>query len=1331
MTDQTAHAPTRPWPTDCVEQLAADASNHRDWKLCVLAVAQGQRSEDLLTRAPATNNATEQAKAALLKSFLMLTVHGSFRQSIADMTALNAYKHICSQAPHTSIYVVATTATVHALHTYPNTAAYIAAHRDRHDRLLSADPEHFLAKDPAYIADILTGLPNNNPHAHALHELYAYLPDNEKTTSVVNRLIAAVLRMPYTQKKKDVKSPQGPSTDAPRKRYGRRPGDPRVTDYNCMSCRMDNHKQGDPACGASKARKNGSATPTPAPSVSAIAADPDFIESVAGNIANLLRTTPDSNDSTNPTINNSQNYLSAPMLDSCATHHLVRSTRNLVNPIPTQTDVRLATKQRAIATAIGSTAIQGTKAPIALENTLCVPDLNKDLISAGRLSKDYDIILKGDSFFVCTPTPGTPPEVVARGKKLPNFTFQFDKPTLPSPSAPRTSALVDNALRRLHDAFAHAHPDALKRLIAKQPELRKMVDDKTGRSTCLPCADSKLKRAPHRNVQRGAMQPLEKISSDTAGPLTRSIRGNQYFTVLADQSTGYLSALPTRTKKAAGQRLVETIRELQRSAGYAVKRLHSDGAGELTKGVPLQYAKQNGIQVTKSLPNSPQMNGQAERAIHTLKSGIRANLAAARMPQHMWDYALQDCVAKLNAIPRPHASASPHQLLFGKPARLPLHMPFGAHGHVPNKERQLRSFDKRGVSVRYLAPTSSDTVALQRTDNRKTTEARGVDFVPVVDKPKETSNTASSMTTQKHPEAISAPLSLAETRQRRTTQKPVRFREEDATPSACAIAVSLSRPTLPPPVDPRSLRATRKSPHAQFSREWARAHDQFIDRSIDLGVWELTDPIQTDKPVPHLWAYRYKTAPDGGLQSVAARCTVRGDLMRAGVHYDASRTAAQTPSHTARRMLYARAALAGEKIRAADVPNAYMHAPSDPNHRLTMQQPRRSDGTFTAPGKVILIHRAQQGSPDGGYRWERYRNTSLENWGWTQLSAEPGCFIHVDRDTGQFVRLLADTDDFLLSSPYPSLLDKMYSQLQSEWNVVEQRPVEQHMGVAIERTAAGIKLSVRKHIESLLKDLGLEHAHPTPAPHDPRADLAARRDNEPQLTDTEKRRYNSAVGLLRFIVDTVVYDAAYIASHLARHLHDPAARHVIALERVARYLAGKRDSHLFYRRNGDSELRAFSDSDFAACPNTRRSRTGIAISYAGDLVFWRSILQKSVTLSTGEAEYMAASEASRVITWLQQLAKEWFIPIPSPTKVFVDNTAALAMTMANGPTTRSKHIDTRARYIQQQVQRQRILPTHISGTQQLADMFTKPLPLAMLRRNIERIRDTGIEAAPG
>lgn len=219
---------------------------------------------------------------------------------------------------------------------------------------------------------------------------------------------------------------------------------------------------------------------------------------------------------------------------------------------------------------------------------------------------------------------------------------------------------------------------------------------------------------------------------------------------------------------------------------------------------------------------------------------------------------------------------------------------------------------------------------------------------------------------------------------------------------------------------PKSLHQTKR---LAFSQKWCHTHDGFIDRCIELGTWKFVSATSSSRPLLHLWAYRYKTNPQGAITGFSARCTARGDIMKPKVHFNPTQTSAQIPSRTARRLLYANAALNGGNILLIDVEGAYPRAPTEKRYRVIMKQPKRSDEQYTVPGKHILLCNVQSGAPDSGFRWELHRNNSLKKWGWTQLTNEPSTFIFTDHKLGNVTRLLAATDDFILTATSHQLID--------------------------------------------------------------------------------------------------------------------------------------------------------------------------------------------------------------------------------------------------------------------------------------------------------------------
>ncbi|TPX52541.1 hypothetical protein PhCBS80983_g06473 [Powellomyces hirtus] len=112
----------------------------------------------------------------------------------------------------------------------------------------------------------------------------------------------------------------------------------------------------------------------------------------------------------------------------------------------------------------------------------------------------------------------------------------------------------------------------------------------------------------------------------------------------------------------------------------------------------------------------------------------------------------------------------------------------------------------------------------------------------------------------------------------------------------------------------------------------------------------------------------------------------------------------------------------------------------------------------------------------------------------------------------------------------------------------------------------------------------------------------------------------------------------------------------------------------------------------------------------GGAVAWKGQRQKSVSLSTAEAEYIALTECAKESTWLNGLFRE-LTGLPSTTIIIHEDNQA-AMKLANNPVLhqRTKHIDVRHHFIRDYVQEGRIQLSYIDTTQMIADIHTKPLP---------------------
>jgi hypothetical protein len=143
---------------------------------------------------------------------------------------------------------------------------------------------------------------------------------------------------------------------------------------------------------------------------------------------------------------------------------------------------------------------------------------------------------------------------------------------------------------------------------------------------------------------------------------------------------------------------------------------------------------------------------------------------------------------------------------------------------------------------------------------------------------------------------------------------------------------------------------------------------------------------------------------------------------------------------------------------------------------------------------------------------------------------------------------------------------------------------------------------------------------------------------------------------------------------------------------------------------------AFSDADWAGCVDDRRSTGGFAVFLGGNLISWTARKQPTVSRSSTEAEYKALANATAEVLWIQKLLTELGIHHPSRARLWCDNLGATYLSANPVFHARTKHIEIDFHFVRERVAQKLLEVRFISTGDQLADGFTKALPVIKLRK---------------
>jgi len=221
------------------------------------------------------------------------------------------------------------------------------------------------------------------------------------------------------------------------------------------------------------------------------------------------------------------------------------------------------------------------------------------------------------------------------------------------------------------------------------------------------------------------------------------------------------------------------------------------------------------------------------------------------------------------------------------------------------------------------------------------------------------------------------------------------------------------------------------------------------------------------------------------------------------------------------------------------------------------------------------------------------------------------------------------------------------------------------------------------------------------------------RNTDPNLALSKElhKDYRSGVGMLLYLVKYSRPDIANSVRELSKVLDSATVDAYGELLRVVKFVLDTHDLGLQMNPTKGCDLPwvlvLYCDSDYAGDPDTRRSVSGYILFVKGVPVAWRSKAQRSITLSSSEAEWISLSEAVKEIMFVLQIMGAMKIKVQLPVTVLVDNVGAIFMSSNVTTTSRTKHVDIRTKYVREYVQDGIVKIVFVRSESNRSDIMTK------------------------